>query len=167
MLSAGRVEPAERPARRGQGRRGPVLRPARRRLWLAGAVIVAALGYLAFEGLSSSVVYFKTVNEAVADRAQLGGTDFRLEGTVVRGSVRPTSGGVDFALTAGGRTLDVQSANSPPQLFAGGIPVVVVGHFAGGTDRFFSDTIMVKHSSSYVAAHPDRVKGDPGQGRGS
>jgi hypothetical protein len=34
----------------------------------------------------------------------------------------------------------------------------VVGHFVGTTDRFASDQILVKHSNSYIAAHPNRVK---------
>ncbi|MGH9294399.1 MAG: cytochrome c maturation protein CcmE, partial [Acidimicrobiales bacterium] len=59
----------------------------RRRLLLAGGVIVAVIGFLVFKGLTSAIVFFKTANEAVAQRAQIGNSDFQLEGTVVRHSV--------------------------------------------------------------------------------
>jgi len=52
----------------------------------------------------------------------------------------------------------VTNTGSPPQLFQPGIPVIVVGHFVGASDRFVSDQILVKHSNSYIAAHPNRVK---------
>ena len=58
----------------------------------------------------------------------------------------------------------VENRGSPPQLFQPDIPVVVVGHFAsGGSYVFVSNQIMVKHSASYVAAHPDRVRGKDGK----
>jgi hypothetical protein len=36
---------------------------------------------------------------------------------------------------------------------------VVVGHFTSDTsDQFLSDSILIKHSSSYSAEYPNRVK---------
>ncbi len=130
-----------------------------RRLKIAGLVIVMALGFLVYKGLTSAIVFFKTANEAVAQRAELGNSTFQLEGTVVNGTVhRVGTTEVSFDLSQGGATIHVDNAGDPPQLFRPGLPVVVVGHFVGTTDRFSSDQIMVKHSSQYIAAHPDRVK---------
>ncbi len=129
-----------------------------RRLWVVGVIIVAAIGFLLAKGLGSSINYFETVNQAVALRSSLGTTTFRMEGVVVRGTVHQTSRGTDFSMRSHGVTVPVVNTSSPPQLFAPGRAVVVVGHFARGTDKFLSNEIMVKHSANYVAAHPNRVK---------
>lgn len=139
----------------------PAERRGRLRMWVAAAVVVGCLVYLLVQGLSNSLVYFRTVPGALRDRAQLGGTYFRLEGTVVRGSIHKVAGGVDFEVAGGGRTISVQDRGNPPQLFAAGIPVVLEGHFLAGGETFWSEQILVKHSSNYIAAHPNRVKGDP------
>ena len=132
-----------------------------RRLWIAGLLIVGAIGFLVYKGLGNSLVYFRTVNQAVAMRSQLGTTSFRLEGKVVPGTVKAVPGGVRFEVSAGGDTVAVVDHGQPPQMFAPGIPVVLEGHFVSVTGDFVSNQILVKHSSSYIAAHPGRVKGDP------
>ena len=129
---------------------------------MVGVVIVAAIGFLVFKGLTSAIVFFKTANEAVAQRATLGDSTFQLEGMVVPGT-RATSGTPRgrrwrFAVESSGVKVAVTNTGSPPQLFQPGIPVIVVGHFVGATNRFASDQILVKHSNSYIAAHPNRVK---------
>ena len=140
----------------------PEQRRQRRRLEVAGVVIVAAIGFLVFKGLTSAIVFFKTANEAVAQRATLGNSTFQLEGMVLPGTVhliRESSGTtVGFVVESSGVKVAVTNTGSPPQLFQPGIPVIVVGHFVGASDRFASDQILVKHSNSYIAAHPNRVR---------
>lgn len=134
----------------------------RGRLVVVGAVIVAAIAFLLVKGLGSSIVYFKTADQAVASRAMLGTRTFRMEGVVVPGTVRQTAAGTDFSVRSHGVTVPVVNRDSPPQLFHQGIAVVVVGHFLGrGHSTFVSNQIMVKHSADYVAAHPGRVKAQP------
>ena len=148
------------------GRRSITLSPEqrrqRRRLEVVGMVIVAAIGFLIFKGITSAIVFFKTANEAVAQRATLGNSTFQLEGMVMPGTVRTTRDAsgttVDFVVESSGVKVAVTNTGSPPQLFQPGIPVIVVGHFVGTTDRFASDQILVKHSNSYIAAHPNRVR---------
>ncbi|HLI44754.1 MAG TPA: cytochrome c maturation protein CcmE [Acidimicrobiales bacterium] len=134
-----------------------------RRLALVGFVLVAALGFLVYKGLTSALVYFRTASEAMAQRAQLGTSVFQLEGTVVRGTVhRVGVAEVSFEIRQGGATIHVENRGDPPQMFRPGLPVVVVGHFVAGSDRFVSDQIMVKHSQQYIAAHPNRVRASSG-----
>lgn len=139
-------------------------RPRRRlRLVLVFAVLGAAVVFLLVEGLGSSLDYFDTVHQAVTHRASLGTSTFRLEGTVVAGTVHDTARGTDFTISGGGDRVAVVNRGSPPQLFQATIPVVVVGHFASaGSDTFESDQIMVKHSATYIAEHPARVRGRNG-----
>jgi cytochrome c-type biogenesis protein CcmE len=125
----------------------------------AAVVIVAAVSFLLYKGLTSAIVYFKTANEAIADRVVLGDTTFQIEGVVVRGSVRRL--GADtlaFSITSNGVTVGVVNSGLPPQLFQPGIPVVLAGHFAGDSNVFDSDQILVKHSNQYIAEYPNRVK---------
>ncbi|HWD56549.1 MAG TPA: cytochrome c maturation protein CcmE [Acidimicrobiales bacterium] len=139
-------------------------RRTRRRLMVVFALLAAALVFLLVEGLGSSLDYFDTVNQALAHRAQLGTATFRLEGNVVAGSIRSTATGADFRLSQGDHVVPVANSGSPPQLFQANIPVVVVGHFASTTsDDFVSNSIEVKHSSTYIAQYPSRVKGKNGK----
>ena len=135
----------------------------RLRFWVVGAVILGAIAFLLYQGLSNSIEYFLTANQAVAQRARLGTQTFRLEGTVVPGSVHPVPGGVDFSVESGTVKVAVNERGNPPELFRAGIPVVLVGHFQG--EGYWSNQIMVKHSSSYIAQHPNRVRASNGSVR--
>jgi cytochrome c-type biogenesis protein CcmE len=129
----------------------------RRQRVVALLVIAAALGFLLFRGLTNATEYFKTTTEAVNDRTQLGTSDFRIEGTV-ENDVRKTGDETDFTIYGGGTAVNVISTGSPSELFKPGIPVVLDGHWAATGNTYLSDLIMVKHTASYVEAHPSRLK---------
>jgi len=128
-----------------------------RRLWLAGAAVLAALGFLVYQGLGNATLYFRTADEAVAQREQLGDRRFRIEGDVVAGTVTQTGLDVAFRIISKGVEVPVTHRGDPPELFQPGIPVVLEGRFQG--EGFASDRILVKHSETYVADNPDRVTG--------
>jgi len=128
-------------------------------MWLAGVVVLAALGFLVFQGLGNATLYFRTADEAVAQRSQLGDRRFRIEGDVVDGSVRQVGNDVSFTLTSKSVEVPVRHKGDPPELFRPGIPVVLEGRFQG--DYFTSDRILVKHSETYVAENPDRLTTSP------
>ncbi|MGA8295861.1 MAG: cytochrome c maturation protein CcmE [Acidimicrobiales bacterium] len=141
-------------------------RQTRRRLALVGVVLVAAIGFLLYKTLTSAVVYFKTANEAVADRSALGNSTFQIEGVVVPHTIRRVGNGeLRFEIASGNVKVPVENSGSPPQLFQSDIPVVLVGHFVASSDLFSSDQILVKHSNQYIAAHPNRVKAPNGSVR--
>lgn len=128
-----------------------------RRKLIAGLVIAGALGFLLIRAVGDATVYFKTADEAVAERASLGTKRFRLEGLVVPGSVRDGAQEVDFTVQGEkGATVDVVHQGDVPELFQPDIPVVLEGRFEG--QRFVSDRILVKHTNEYKAENPERVK---------
>jgi cytochrome c-type biogenesis protein CcmE len=130
---------------------------------LVFALLAAAFVFLLVEGLGSSLNYFDTVDQAFSHRATLGTSTFRLEGTVVPGSIHATAGGADFDIGEGPHVVHVANTGSPPQLFQANIPVVLVGHFTSTTSvDFVSDSILVKHSANYIAQHPGRVRAKNG-----
>jgi cytochrome c-type biogenesis protein CcmE len=147
MLGGSSPEAPPRP----DGRRAP---RKRLRHVVVAVVIVGAIGFIVFKGIASALVYYRTVNQAVADRAELGTRAFRIEGTVVAGTIRRSGDTVDFEIASHGVSLPVVATTIPPQLFRAGRRVVLDGHFESltGPDTFLSDQILVKHSSNYAPA---------------
>jgi cytochrome c-type biogenesis protein CcmE len=135
----------------------------RLRYVIVGVVLVGSFVFLVAKGIGSALNFYLPANQAVAQKASLGDKTFNLEGVVAPGSIHPTASGVDFVVTAGSTSLQVQNTGSPPQLFQKDIPVIAVGHFQGST--FVSDQILVKHSSDYIAQHPGRVTAPNGTKR--
>lgn len=145
------------------------MHPARR--YGALAVIVAAVGIAAFlliRTLGDATEFFRNVDEAVAERAELGDRRFRLQGRVVPGSVSDDGQGtVSFQLMFNCTAAGVEHRGDPPELFDNPwIPVLVVGAWderrvdlATGTDThvFRSDELIVKHTNEYEADYGDRV----------
>jgi cytochrome c-type biogenesis protein CcmE len=135
----------------------------RRRAWLgsrrrqvaAAVVILGAIGFLAFQGLTNATEYFLTTKQAVAQKVSLGTKPFRIEGNVERG-VTTVGGKLHFKIYSQGVAVAIVSTGSPTSLFKPGIPVVLEGHWQG--DYYASNTIMVRHSASYTEAHPGRLK---------
>ncbi len=147
----------------------PVAAPAQRRsgrLRTGAVLALLALAVLALlsQGLLHSLNYFETVDQAMASRAKLGTSVFRLEGVVVAGTIERTATGADFWVRGGrGERVFVRCVGTPPQLFQSNIPVVVQGHFTSATsDTFSADQILVKHTASYIAEHPGRVRAPNG-----
>lgn len=141
------------PAPRVRARRS--ILASRRRQVVAGLAIVLAVGFLIFEGLGNALSYYQTVPQALAQRSTLATKNFRIMGTVGP-SVSQVNNRTVFDISYQGKTVSVVDSADPPQLFKPGIPVVLEGHFAAGSDVFDSDLIMVKHSANYVPA-----KGEP------
>ncbi len=149
---------------RGPATPGPPRRRTSRRVLAVFALLLVAFVFLLVEGLGSSLNYFDTVDQAFAHRSSLGTTTFRLEGNVVPQSRHNTSTGTNFEVSEGTNVVHVVNTGSPPQLFQDNIPVVVVGHFTSDTSTVFvSDSILVKHSATYIAKYPNRVRGTNGK----
>lgn len=142
-------------------RKEEAVKRGRSAILLSVAVLLA--GFFLWKGLSNATVYFKTVPEAIAERAQLGNRRFRLEGLVKAGSVKGDDKAVRFVVEEDGKEIAVIHSGSPPELFKPNIPVVLEGHFEGTGNTFKSDRILVKHTEEYRKDNPDRVQDYVGQ----
>jgi cytochrome c-type biogenesis protein CcmE len=126
------------------------------RLIVVLALVLGSCAFLLVKGLGDATVFFKNADEvaSASERASLGTKRFRLQGTVVEGTVHETGDLVRFDVEYHCKTVHVQHEGDPPELFKPGIPVVLEGAFAKGGDVYDSDKIFVKHTSEY---RKDRV----------
>ena len=133
---------------------------SRRRQVAAAVVIGAAVAFLVVEGLGNATQYYKTVPQALADRAHLGASQFRIMGTVDP-DVRQVDHLTEFSITYDNATARVIDSTTPTGLFKAGVPVVIEGHWAGAV--FDGDLVMVKHTSSYTPPTDPGTLLPPGQ----
>ena len=94
----------------------------RRRQWLGSrrqvvpaVVILGAIGFLPFQGLTNATESFQTTKQAVANKASLGTKPFRIEGTVER-NVRRVGKDLDFTIYNSGVAVKVVSTGTPTQV---------------------------------------------------
>lgn len=137
-----------RTARR-QGRIGE-----RRLLAITALAIAVGIGWVAFQNVGSSAVYYLTPTEA-RSRQLPPGTATRLGGLVEAGSLRydETSRDLRFIVSDGVTRVIVIGKGAPPALLREGAGAVVEGFFA--TDGSFRATqVLAKHDEVYVAPSP-------------
>jgi len=125
--------------------------------YLALGAVALGIGFVVLQGLGDATLYFRNVDEAVAERDELGTRRFRLQGLVrddidVRGP-----GDATFTLTFNGADVPVHLTGDRPPLFGDGEPVVLEGRFDDAGAVFLADRALVKHSEEYEAEHEDRV----------
>ncbi len=124
---------------------------------LGGGVILAALAYMIYAGVSQSVVYFVTPSEL---RTQpVAGKAYRLGGLVQPGSLKwePRSLDLAFVLSDGKASVPVRHKGTPPDLFAEGRGAVVEGTWTG-EGYFKASLIMAKHSEEYKAPQGEQAQ---------
>jgi cytochrome c-type biogenesis protein CcmE len=128
-------------------------RPARS-LALGGAIILAALSFLIYQGISNNLVYYITPSELLAKGPAAQGQAFRLGGQIRAHSVHwnAISQTIRFVLQDPKGAVTVTSHGQPPALFREGIGCVVEGTYRHGI--FDATTLMIKHSGDYRAPKP-------------
>jgi cytochrome c-type biogenesis protein CcmE len=132
------------------------MRHPARSLVVGSALIIAVIGVLIYQGLSSNLVYYITPSELLAKQG-ITGQSFRLGGQVRPGSVQlnDKTRFLRFVLQDPKASVQVVSHDLPPQMFRAGIGVVVEGTYSG---KLFSATnLMVKHSNAYRAPRPGQT----------
>lgn len=138
------------------------------------ALVVVALGAIVAQGLLNGTLFFHEVDDAVAERSELGTERFRMLGVPVDGSIVETELGenraVAFTVVFDDVVADVVHVGDPPQLFQPEVPVTLegqwvhgdapVGTFIHGANDgwwFQSDRMLVKHDNDYRNDNEDRI----------
>ena len=158
------IEPARAPASTSAPapRRPPPSAPRAAARWLPTVVIVLVLvgaGFVVSKALTSAALFFYNADEAVAKKAELGTSRFRIAGH--RRERRPAApaDGADFTITYNGVEVPVDHVGDPPELFKPGEPGRARGPLGPSDQRLFdSDLMLVKHDANYTAKNSDRLK---------
>ncbi len=159
------------------------VRAVRRRRIAVGivvALLVLAGAFIAIQGLRNATLFFRNVDEAVAQADELGDRRFRLQGRVVLGTVATSGGVTTFDVVHNCAIASVQHTTDPPELFdSPWIPVVLEGSWRASASSegaatqgasnqgasnedaqgryFLSDRMLVKHTNEYEAANAERL----------
>lgn len=126
------------------------------RVVLPLALIAGGLGWVAANGLGTSLVYYRTPTEVLGEATV--GDQTRMGGYVVPGSRRDQGRAVRFVVTDGSTRISVLGTGGVPSLFREGRGVVVEG-FYGRDGAFHADTVLIRHGSEYRPPSPGDVGG--------
>ena len=126
----------------------------KRKLLIGSAVIILALGFAAYQGVRSSMVYYLTPTE-FKNRPELSQKKIRLAGTVVPGSVEKSEGVARFAIADDTTRYRVRFAGPLPDLFAEGRMVLVEGRM-DSQSVLVAEQVISTHPPEYQEKHPER-----------
>jgi len=120
--------------------------------------VVAIGGFVMVQALGSATTFYRNADEAASQRESLGVKRFRLQGTVVPGTVVQTGDGVTFEISYNGVPITIHHVGDPPEMFKENQAVLLEGHFdADGTNTYDSDLMIVKHSEVYKEKQQERL----------
>jgi len=127
--------------------------PGGLKLYIAGAVVALALGYLFLTAFQGATVFYYTVDELRAQGAQIYGKQVRVNGKVVPDSIErhPEAVLVKFQLTDGKESLPVTFKGIPPDLFYQADADVVVEGRLGSDKTFVANNVITRCASKYEA----------------
>jgi cytochrome c-type biogenesis protein CcmE len=128
-------------------------RPRRWGPLLAVAIVVAALGWLAFSGIGGALVYYKTPTELKAMGASAIGQSIRVGGLVTSLHCRE-GGDVSFVITDGHSELRVLNGDGASLLCPREDVGAVVEGKLSTLGAFEASQVIIKHDENYVAPSP-------------
>jgi cytochrome c-type biogenesis protein CcmE len=116
-------------------------------------VIVVSMAFLAWLGYGESKTYYHTIAEFQSLQGTARNHRMRIAGTVATGSIRHSSGRVDFVLEEQGKTLPVSYVGSEPlpDTFVDKSQALVEGR-PDSDGRFVAEHVQAKCASKYEAA---------------
>lgn len=115
------------------------------------AIIVIALGYLAFTGVQESKSYYVTIKELNGMGNDVFSKRLRVAGNVQPGSIKRTGTKVEFNLVEEGRLLAVvyQGTEAPPDTFKDNSQALAEGTY-GRDGVFHAKKLQAKCASKYA-----------------
>jgi cytochrome c-type biogenesis protein CcmE len=131
------------------------------RFLVGAAVLVGAVAYLMYTGVSQSSVYYLTIDEFLLKKEALANEGVRVAGRVAAGSVngRMTTSGEEITFRMGefkgegndGATVPVHFVGIVPDMFKreGGSDVIVEGKYRDGT--LHAQSVLTQCPSKYEA----------------
>ena len=121
-------------------------------------VLAGALGGLMYASLAEGTVYYKHVDEVMADPAPWHGKKLKLHGFVVDKSIkrRPDTLDYIFQVRSNGHVVNARYTGVVPDTFKDGSEVVIEGRLAHDGFTVDPNGVMAKCPSKYEAQSPAR-----------
>jgi cytochrome c-type biogenesis protein CcmE len=128
----------------------------------ATAVVLLALGYLAYTGVQESKSYYVTIKElhTMGDSAYT--KRLRVAGNVQPGSIKRTGLQVQFVLVENDQLLNVvySGTEAPPDTFKDNSQALADGSY-GRDGVFHAKQLQAKCASKYAPQQPGTTTGEP------
>ena len=135
---------------------------ARIKLLVAGTVVAAAMGVLAYEGFQRGRTYYLDVDSYLAN-SSVHDRQVKVRGTVAQEGIVINVGErtVRFVLLGYHTSLPVVYHGTPPEMFKAGAEVVIKGRL-GPDGVFQARELLTKCASKYESTSPaSRPEGHP------
>ncbi len=115
------------------------------------AAVVGALGYLLVSGFGESIIYYKTVDELLAEPGKWTERPVRINGNLVPGSIRqrPGTDQYRFALSKRGQRVEIAYTGILPDAMQEDRDLVVHGTWQPQGELFAASEILTKCPSKY------------------
>lgn len=130
---------------------------------IAAAVVLAAMGYFIYTGLSGDKLYYKEIQAVLDNPEEMSQRGLRISGNVLHDNFEMNKfqklARFDMTDETGG-VLQVVYKGAIPDAFEQGADVVVEGKYDPGSQTFHANKLMAKCPSKYEAEgekHPDDV----------
>jgi cytochrome c-type biogenesis protein CcmE len=114
------------------------------------SVVLVALGFLIYTGLSDNMVYYYHVDEFLGKASSLQGEKIKVNGKVLEGSILKQQ--MDYRFIIHGaieNRVDVSYHGVVPDTFKSGSDVVVEGTYDPDTRVFHATTLLAKCPTKY------------------
>lgn len=120
---------------------------------LSVGLIVGGLSYLVVSSFGETMIYYKTVDEVLAEPARYSKRPIRVNGTLVTGSTKhkPGTDEYRFQLAKQGKVLDVAYTGIIPDTMLAGRELVVQGKIQSDRNFFVATQILTKCPSKHEA----------------
>jgi cytochrome c-type biogenesis protein CcmE len=119
-------------------------------LTISIAIVLSALGFLIYTGLSANMVYYFHVDEFLSKASVLSGETIKINGTVAERSIQKEGMQYDFLVNGTGKNqIRVTYQGVVPDTFKEGSDVVVEGIYDQNANVFRCTTLMAKCPSKY------------------
>ena len=132
---------------------------------VVGALMLGAISYLMFSGISDSMVYYYTVSEALDMEQELSNRGIRVSGYVQAGSIQKdnSQSQVEFLVFEkdSDQTLPVIYQGIIPDTFKDNAEVLVEGMYRSEEGRFHANVLLAKCPSKYEALGPEHPQDIP------
>ncbi len=136
-------------------RRSNAQKPNPLKFVVAGAIVVGAVGWLAFSGAGDSKDYYVTIAQLQALGNKAYSRHLRVAGNVKPGSIVRSGANANFTLVELDKTIRVDYIGSepPPDTFKDDAQALAIGSY--GRDGVFHATqLQAKCASKYAPAKP-------------